>query len=81
MNEAERPHKNRDAHPTANWVLLGFLGVAGFFLYLEHQAHLEGALAYLPYLLLIACPLMHLFMHHGHHAKRQPGKDKPDEPK
>jgi hypothetical protein len=21
----------------------------------------------LPYLLFLACPLMHLFMHHGHH--------------
>ena len=24
------------------------------------------ALGALPYLLLLACPLMHLFMHHGH---------------
>lgn len=44
-------------------VLCGFLIVAGFFLVTEHTAHLFGAL---PYLLLLACPLMHLFMHHGH---------------
>jgi Protein of unknown function (DUF2933) len=44
-------------------VLCGFLIVAGFFLLTEHTAHVLGAL---PYLLLAACPLMHLFMHHGH---------------
>jgi hypothetical protein len=44
-------------------VLIGFLGIAGFFLWQEHRAHLLG---FLPYLLLLACPLMHVFMHHGH---------------
>ena len=44
-------------------VLCGFLAVAGFFLITEHTAHVLGAL---PWLLLAACPLMHLFMHHGH---------------
>lgn len=44
-------------------VLFGFIAIAGFFLITEHSAHLYGAL---PYLLLAACPLMHLFMHHGH---------------
>nr|WP_304440672.1 DUF2933 domain-containing protein [Rhizobacter sp. Root1221] len=33
-----------------------------FFLLREHWAHLAGSWAYL---LLLACPLMHLF-HHGH---------------
>jgi hypothetical protein len=44
-------------------VLLGFLAVAAFFLLTEHTAHVFGAL---PWLLLLACPLMHLFMHGGH---------------
>jgi hypothetical protein len=44
-------------------ILLGFLVVAGFFLFTEHRAHVFGAL---PYVLIMACPLMHLFMHHGH---------------
>jgi uncharacterized membrane protein len=44
-------------------VLSGFLAIAGFFLLTEHTAHVLGIL---PYLLLLACPLMHLFMHHGH---------------
>jgi hypothetical protein len=41
-----------------------FGAVALFFLWTEHRAHLFGAL---PYLLLLSCPLMHRFMHHGHH--------------
>ncbi len=52
--------------PRMRWVLGGFLVVGAYFLILEHKAHLEGALRYLPYLLLLACPLMHLFMHGGH---------------
>ena len=52
------------------WVVLA--AVAGWFLWAEHRAHLLGAL---PYVLLLACPLMHVFMHrgghghHGHHGK------------
>ena len=51
--------------------------VAAYFLLKEHTAHVAG---YLPFLLLAACPLMHLFMHRGHghgghdHAARQ-GKE------
>ncbi len=44
--------------------LVGFGAVAAFFMLSEHRAHFLGVL---PYLLLLACPLMHLFMHHGHH--------------
>lgn len=44
-------------------VFIGFVAVAGYFLVTEHRAHLFGAL---PWLLLLGCPLMHLFMHHGH---------------
>ena len=47
-------------------VLAGFLVVAGYFLLTEHRAHLGGALYYLPYLFLLACPLLHGFMHGGH---------------
>lgn len=61
-------------------VLCGFLLVAGFFLLTQHTAHVFGAL---PFLLLLACPLMHLFHHggHGHHgghcdgAPPKPGQD------
>ena len=47
-----------------------FGAIAMFFLWEEHRAHILGAI---PYVLLLMCPLMHLFMHHGHghhHADR-----------
>ena len=55
-------------------VLCGFLVVGAFFLITEHTAHVFGAL---PFLLLAACPLMHLFMHHGHgsHGRYRGGRD------
>jgi len=43
-------------------VLLAFLAVAAFFLITEHTAHVLGIL---PWLLVLACPLIHLF-HGGH---------------
>ncbi|MDO8350163.1 MAG: DUF2933 domain-containing protein [Gallionella sp.] len=51
-----------------NWIFVGFLAIAAFFLFTEHRAHLLGAL---PFLLLLACPLMHLFMHHGHDERSE----------
>lgn len=46
-------------------VLLGFGSIAVFLLLSEHRAHFLGVL---PYLLLLSCPLMHVFMHRGHHG-------------
>jgi hypothetical protein len=43
-------------------VLLGFLIIAAFFVLTEHTAHVLGVL---PYLLVLACPLLHL-LHGGH---------------
>lgn len=51
----------------SRWALYGFLAVAAYFLLTEHRAHLSGIL---PYLLVLACPLMHLFHTHGHRRKR-----------
>jgi hypothetical protein len=50
----------------AGLVLVGFLIIAGVLLFSEHRAHVLGLLVWLP---LLACPLMHMFMHggHGHH--------------
>lgn len=48
------------------WVWIGFLLIGGYFLWAEHTAHLALAVPYLPYLLLLACPLLHVFMHGGH---------------
>ena len=72
----------------AKWVLLAFIAIAAFFLIAEHRAHLtfllitehrghlSELLYYLPFLLLLACPLMHLFMHGGHGGHRPGGADK-----
>jgi hypothetical protein len=48
------------------WRLFGVsLGlIAAFYLLREHWGH---ALGVAPYLLLLACPLLHLFHHHGGH--------------
>ncbi|MBS0336224.1 MAG: DUF2933 domain-containing protein [Proteobacteria bacterium] len=63
----EHSHGQDSRHTVRNWVFAGFLLVVGFFLLTEHQAHVFGAL---PYLLLLACPLMHFFGHgHGGHGK------------
>ena len=53
----------------AGLVLIGFLVIAGTLLFTEHRAHVIGLLVWLP---LLACPLMHVFMHggHGHHGSR-----------
>ena len=47
----------------SGFVFIGFAAIAAFFLLSEHRAHAMGIL---PYLLLLACPLMHIFMHRGH---------------
>lgn len=65
--------------------LVVFGAIAAYFLLTEHRAHFFGAL---PYLLLLACPLMHVFMHRGHdgqghhHGDNEPhvGPGKSDQP-
>jgi Protein of unknown function (DUF2933) len=68
--------------PTPWWrtrsglVLCGFLLIGGFYLITEHTAHLFGVL---PYLLILACPLMHLFHHHGHGRQTDAAPARPPE--
>ncbi len=78
-------HENH-SEPGGFWrsrYALGYLvigAVAAYFLLTEHLAHVIGAL---PFLLLLACPLMHVFMHHGHghHDHHQDGKSPSDQSK
>lgn len=64
-------HGNASQHasPTPFWRTrygIGFLvfgAITAYFLLTEHLAHVVGAL---PLFFLLACPLMHVFMHHGH---------------
>lgn len=61
-----KEHSHGQARPgngRGQWIFLAFVAIAAFFLFTEHRAHLFGVL---PYLLLLACPLMHLFHHGGH---------------
>ncbi len=60
--------------------LCGFIAIAAVLLILEHRAH---ALQWLPFALLLACPLLHLFHGHGGrggHGGHKHGKDG-DEPR
>ena len=60
-------HDHHESETGRDWkmriVFFAFLAIAGFFLLTEHRAHVFGIL---PFVLLLACPLMHLFGHHGH---------------
>ncbi|MDO9235532.1 MAG: DUF2933 domain-containing protein [Aquabacterium sp.] len=85
-------HSQHDSEPKGFWrsrYAIGLLvlgAIAAYFLLSEHRAHFFGAL---PFLLLLACPLMHVFMHHGHGGHHhqhgdngsQARPDKPDSPK
>ena len=68
---------NRQGEPFRIPIWLGlclFLAIAAFFLWEEHRAHILGAL---PYVLLLLCPIIHLFMHRGHgtHGAGQAGQE------
>lgn len=47
---------------------LGLIGAATYFLLIEHRQHVWQ---FLPYIVILACPLMHLFMHRGHGGEQQ----------
>ena len=78
-------HNHRDNHSdhgqpnrSVNWtywiVLCGFGAFALLLLLGEHRTHLLGLL---PFLILLACPFPHIFMHKGHgsHSGHQPHGD------
>jgi hypothetical protein len=58
-----------DNHPPSAWstysrtVFIAFAAIALALIAYEHRVHVLGIL---PWLLILACPLMHMFMHHGH---------------
>ncbi len=72
--EAEpRPSGRAESNLRVRRVFLVFVVLAAVLLIAEHRLHVLG---YLPWLILLACPLMHVFMHHGHGHK---GKHTPTE--
>ena len=70
----EQSRQGMSVKSKAGLVLVGFLIIAFGLLFTEHRAHVLGLLIWLP---LLACPLMHVFMHggHGHHG----GHDQPSD--
>ena len=60
MSDANK-HTPRDRRTNLTmWVFLAFIA---YFLITEHWAHI---VPFLPWLIFLACPLMHIFMHGGH---------------
>lgn len=60
---SETPPRARRAWGAA-LAMVGLIGA--FYLLREHWNHVSGAW---PYLLLLACPLMHVFHRHGGHGR------------
>lgn len=63
MSHTDHRHTSHTPSRKLTWVFWGFAAIAVFFLLGEHRAH---ALGWLPFLIILACPLMHIFGHHGH---------------
>jgi len=79
---------NPNPAPPSRWrspvgIFMLVAGVVGiYYLLTEHLTHVTQAI---PYLFLLACPLMHLFGHHhgghgghGGHGEPRQGEDGPD---
>lgn len=56
-------------------LIAGALGV--YYLLTEHLTHVSQVV---PYLVLLACPLMHLFHGHGRHGHHEHGQQKDTPP-
>jgi len=80
MKNSQDPSSNNSDHHGESWLFsrtgiltLGALAILALLVYSGHSAHLLG---YAPFLLILACPLMHVFMHgghgsHGNHRSRE----------
>ena len=79
MQHAHKSDKADGMKSRTNIALIVFLVIVAFFLITEHRAQLSAWLPYWPYLLVLACPLMHLFMHgrhrHGGHGSNAASKE------
>lgn len=65
----EGRHTSRWRSPLGVFMLIaGVVGV--YYLLTDHLTHVTQAV---PYLFLLACPLMHLFHGHGHHDHHHQG--------
>jgi len=62
------PEMNPEVTDTSNkmprWAVWAAGAAALAYLIAEHRPHLLG---WIPYLIILACPVMHFLMHRGHH--------------
>lgn len=79
IKQSHRPARGR-------WIFWGFLAIAGFYLFTEHRSHLASVSwpSWLPFGILLLCPLLHMGMHGGQHRHGGPSREKrsplPDRP-
>ena len=62
-----RPPKSR-----FNWIAIGMIAILAYFLIMEHWAHI---LPWLPYVLVLCCVVMYLFIHGGHGGDHKGGHE------
>lgn len=72
MDTHPRTRSLRSVLLVAGWILAA---LAASYVLIAHRAH---ALEWLPFALLLACPLMHIFMHGGHGRHQHGRSDSPE---
>mgnify|MGYP003482738909 CR=1 FL=1 len=77
MNGPIDDRDKRSGRTAERLAYFAFAMIALYFLLTQHRAHLISAL---PYLLLAACPLMHVFHHRGGHGHRHGNKEGDETP-
>lgn len=76
MDAREPPEPSRWRSPLGIFMLVaGAVGL--YYLLTEHLSHATQAI---PYLFLLACPVMHLFHGHGRHGRHSHGASKDTPP-
>jgi hypothetical protein len=74
MNNPPTVNENTSFWKRIHWSVWCLLSIAIALLIIDHWAHVLGVL---PYLILLACPLMHVFMHGKHdHSSHHNSGDK-----
>ena len=79
LSRSVSPSETAQPSGEASWlnsrrviILCAVVGIIGAVFLTGHSNHV---IALLPYLLLLACPFMHLFMHRGHGRDGKNGHD------
>jgi Protein of unknown function (DUF2933) len=76
-SQSSRTARGQRGRISSGLVFGAFALIALFFLVTEHRAHF---FSWLPYLLVLACPLLHLLHGHGHHDSSRDHAGTSDEP-